>query len=116
MSKYYLTNIILLIFSLSAYSETGNVQGAKITSVYCGYFDERNMCSMEFDKAIDDRDECNTIIANRMQFKVDTEIGKSILSIALVAHSTQKSVKVYSTGLCDVYGGLSDVNYIEIIN
>ncbi len=49
-----------------------------------------------------------------MQFKVDTDIGKAILSVALSAQATQKSVNVYSTGSCTIFNGLADVNWITI--
>lgn len=67
-----------------------------------------------FGGVINNKDECHTINANRMQFKGNGEMGSSLLSIALAAQLTRKKVNIYSTGLCDVYNGLADVKFIEI--
>jgi len=74
------------------------------------------MCSIQFDKEVVNKDACHTINANRMQFKGDSSMGSSLLSIALTAQSTQKKVDIYSTGKCTVYSGLPDVQFIEIKN
>ncbi len=102
------------LISLNAYA-VGHVIDAKIESVYCGYPSSHQMCSVTFSKPIIDKDSCHTS-SERMQFKVDTDIGKALLSIALSAHATQKNVDVYSTGSCTVYNGLADVNWITIKN
>lgn len=110
--------VLLLILSLGMSPVAfcvGHVNDVKITSVYCGYPDTYNMCSVEFDTEILERDTCHTMInAKRMQFKADTEIGKALLSIALTAHASQKNVDIYSTGKCTIYSGLSDINFIKI--
>ncbi len=112
MNKYL--GLLFLLLTFPAHS--AQVLDAKITSIYCGYPESYQMCSVAFDKAIEQRDSCNTITANRMQFSINSDTGKSLLSLGLTAYTTQKSVNVYSTGACTVYQGLSDIQYIELIN
>ena len=114
-------NRILLMISLLAFSSlsfaVSHVSNAKIKSAYCGYEGTFDMCSIEFedDVVIKTPDNCYTIPnANRMQFKSNTETGKAILSIALSALAADKNVDVYGTGKCEIYPGLSDINYIII--
>lgn len=116
MTKYTLFILTFLFLPNYAFS-VGHVIDAKITTVYCGYVGTYEMCSVTFDKPIEDLDSCHTLTnSQRMQFKPDTAIGNAILSIALTAHATQKNVNVYSTGRCDIHDGLSDVNWITIKN
>ena len=111
------SSIFALLIPSQAFSATGHVNDATITGLYCGYDGSFNMCSVLFNKTIvgADPDGCNTITANRMQFKGDTDMGKAILAVALTAYTTQKLVTIHSTGLCDVYPGLLDIRYIELL-
>lgn len=111
--KFFIPLFILLPFQVSA---VGHVKDAVIISIYCGYENVYDMCSISFDKPIVDKDLCHTNNSSRMQFKGNGTMGNSLLSMALTAHSTGKRVHVYSTGACTVYNGLADVQYIEIRN
>lgn len=91
----------------------GHVIDAKITSLYCGYVEVHQMCSITFNKPIQNKDACHTG-SERMQLKPDTEIGKAMLSIALAAQVAQKNVNVYSTGKCTIFNGFADVNWVTI--
>ncbi|MGS2717220.1 hypothetical protein ACVBE9_03535 [Eionea flava] len=107
--------VSLFLFSLQA-NAVGHVRDATISSVYCGYQDVHNMCSITFDKAIVDKDACHTINVDRMQFRGDGSMGGALLSIALAAQATQQKVHIYSTGKCTIYNGLADINFITITN
>jgi len=117
MKKFIASSIFALLIPSQAFSATvnGHVNNATITGLYCGFEGSYNMCSVLFNKTIEDADPCNTIPANRMQFRGDTNMGKAILAVALTAYTTKNLVTIHSTGLCDVYKGLSDVNYIELL-
>ncbi|TMP24660.1 hypothetical protein CWB99_21875 [Pseudoalteromonas rubra] len=111
-----------IIFALTlVVSGTANaavhVRDALIESVYCGYVDTYDMCSILFtsDTVLHEKEgSCHTLPAKRMQFKVDTPIGQSLLSLALTAYSTKARVEVYARDKCTIYPGLSDVNFITI--
>ncbi|MBQ4811518.1 hypothetical protein J8M20_09220 [Pseudoalteromonas luteoviolacea] len=94
-----------------------HVKDAQIESVYCGYVDTYDMCSILFtaDTVLHGQEgSCHTLPAKRMQFKGDTAMGKSLLSLALAAHTTKARVDVYARDKCSIYPGLSDVNFITI--
>ncbi len=102
-----------LLFPLNILAK-GYVKDTKITSIYCGYPSSFEMCSITFDKPIIAKDDCHTLAAERMQFKPDTAIGKAVLSIALSAQATQQKVDIHSTGTCNIYSGIADMNRINI--
>ena len=104
---------VTLIMSSSAYAYS-TVNSALITEIYCGYVEGREMCSVVFNKQIANGDACSTASTNRMQFKVDTDIGRSLLTLGLAAKATKATVYAASRGTCNIYNGISDLAYIEI--
>ncbi|WP_155734482.1 hypothetical protein [Pseudoalteromonas luteoviolacea] len=113
--KYMLMTLALIA---SGYANAAvHVKDAQIESIYCGYVDTYDMCSILFtsDTVLHEQEgSCHTLPSKRMQFKGDTAMGKSLLSLALAAHTTKARVDVYATGKCSIYPGLSDVNYITV--
>ncbi|MBE0388879.1 hypothetical protein PLUTE_a3622 [Pseudoalteromonas luteoviolacea DSM 6061] len=49
-----------------------------------------------------------------MHFKVNTDLGKALLALALAAQASKKNVDVFSTGQCTIAPNIVDVNWIEI--
>ena len=96
----------------------GNVSDTLIKKVYCGYVEGNNMCSIVFDKPIQNKASCannaSSTVSYRMQFQLNDEIGKALLSLALTAYTTGKSVNISSTGFCNIFSGLSDLDLIEL--
>jgi len=111
-----LSAILVLLPSIAF--GVGHVDNVKIESVYCGYAGTHDMCSVKFydSETILDKDTCHTLNAKRMQFKGNTAMGQTLLTIAMTAFSANKPVDVYSTGSCTIYAGLPDVNWITIKN
>ena len=91
----------------------GHVTDALIKTLYCGYFGAYEMCSITFDKPIEEKDSCHTN-KDRMQFKVDSDIGKALLSVALTANASGKKVEVYSRGTCTIHPKIADLDWIKI--
>ena len=111
-----LQSFLLSTFLLSAnIYAAGAVNGAKITKMYCGYYSGANMCSIYFDKAITNPPSCHGA-SQRMQIKTDNDTGKAILSLALTAFSTQKTVDIGGKGTCDIWSETEDMNVIIISN
>lgn len=109
--------VIIWMCLLSSFSfGAGHVTDAKIETLYCGYVGTYEMCSITFNKPIEDKDQCHTNATERMQFKPDTSIGQAILSVALAAQAAQKYVNVRSTGQCTIISGFPDVNWVTIKN
>ncbi|KZN58366.1 hypothetical protein JL49_20380 [Pseudoalteromonas luteoviolacea] len=107
----------LALIASGAANAVVHVKDAVIESVYCGYVDTYNMCSILFtaDTTLHGQEgSCHTLPAKRMQFKGDTPMGSSLLSLALTAHTTKARVDVYARSNCSIYPGLSDVDFITI--
>ncbi|QPB85625.1 hypothetical protein CWC22_021690 [Pseudoalteromonas rubra] len=108
--------VLCIIASCSA-NAVVHVKDAVIESVYCGYVDTYDMCSVLFtsDTVMHGLEgSCHTLPAKRMQFKGDTPMGKTLLSLALTAYTTKVKVDVYAREKCTIYPGLSDVNFITL--
>ncbi|KZN38100.1 hypothetical protein N474_01485 [Pseudoalteromonas luteoviolacea CPMOR-2] len=105
-------SLVMILFSTDAFSAS-HVYNAKITSLYCGYIGTTENCSIKFDKPILQKDACHTS-AERMHFKVNTDLGKALLALALAAQASKKNVDVFSTGQCTIAPNIVDVNWIEI--
>lgn len=108
---------LLVLIASGAANAVVHVKDAVIESVYCGYVDTYDMCSVLFtsDTVMHGQEgSCHTLAAKRMQFKGDTPMGQALLSLALTAHATKAKVDVYARENCTIYPGLSDVNFITI--
>ncbi len=105
---------IFLTLFLSTYCMAGSVTNAKISRVYCGIVSGIEMCSVYFDKSIDGPS-CQTLSPQRMQFQVNSEMGKSLLSLALMAYSTKREVYLKGKNTCDIFSGLEDLELIELL-
>ncbi len=55
---------------------------------------------------------CATHITWDFAFDVTTNLGNSILSMALVSYSTGKPVQVNGTGVCDLHGQVETLDSI----
>ena len=110
----------LCVESKSSFSSASVVYDAMVKEVYCGYFPDaspvKEMCSILLNKEVPDT--CNTgggTSKSRLQFEVKGEMDRAMLSIILIAKTTQSSVVVASKGTCDIYPSISDLAYIELI-
>jgi hypothetical protein len=108
------TFLFINIAVVSSTTLAGSVSNAKITQIYCGYYDGANMCSIYFDKALSDSPTCHTKSRKRMQIKTDDDTGKAILSLALTAYSTQNIVDAGGKNTCTVWPDTEDMNVITI--
>jgi hypothetical protein len=110
--KMFITISIGLV-SLPVFS-AGQVTSAKVPKIYCGYYNGANMCSIYFDKDITNQPACHTNNRKRMQIKADDDTGKAILSLAMMAYATQKSVTASGKGNCNVWSDTEDLNVLTI--
>lgn len=72
------------------------------------------MCSIYFDKSIVGAPACHAANRKRMQIRADDDTGKAILSLALSAHATQKSVDIGGQGTCNVHYDTEDMNVLHM--
>lgn len=115
MKKLINISVLFMAALISANSwAVGLVQNTKITQIYCGYFNDSNMCSIYFDKEIDDSPFCHKANRQRMQIKTDDETGKAILSLALTAYAMQKPVDIRGKGKCLVWHDTEDMNMLHM--
>jgi len=109
--------ILTALLAGSSLSFAGSVSDAKVTQLYCGYFSTSSVCSVVFDKDFSPEDSCITGAGysklKRMQFKLDDEIGKALLSIALTSYTTGATVNASSIGTTCT-DGFADLKYIEL--
>ena len=109
--------LILLgaLFASGLSVAAGVIKDAKIEGIYCGIFNGANMCSIYFDKSAVSSPSCAVShLKLRMQISTETNIGRSMLSLALTAHSTGKTVFASGTGTCSVWSDTEDLNSIFI--
>jgi hypothetical protein len=94
----------------------GKISNTKVTGIYCGIFDGENMCSVYFkDNATGSPSCVGASYKLRMQLNAETDIGKSMLSLALIANTANKSVYVSGTGACSIWPDTEDLNSIFIV-
>lgn len=102
---------------LAVSSMAGSIRG-KVTGVYCGYYSGANMCSIYFDKDIAGLPTCVSGVGEvrrRFQIRMDNEVAKAVLSIALTAYSTKATVEASGKGVCDIWGDTESLNVLFII-
>ena len=110
LKAFFIINIAVM----SSATLAGSVSSAKITQIYCGYYDGANMCSIYFDKAPTSSPSCHTKSRKRMQIRTDDDTGKAILSLALTAYSTQNTVYAGGKNTCAIWSDTEDMNVITI--
>jgi hypothetical protein len=93
-----------------------SIRDARITGVYCGIFNGANMCSIYFDKKSSSSPGCASEVQKmRMQLKVDTDIGRAMLSIALTAYAQGKIVWAIGTDTCTISWDTENLNQIFVL-
>ena len=112
--KLLLSLSLLLLGSIA--SHAGGVTKAKVTGVYCGYYNGTNMCSVYFDKIIVGSPSCATSSGGteqkyRFQFRLD-EVGKGILAIALSAQTQGAFVEATGINSCSIWGDTESLNVL----
>ena len=107
--------IIIALFTLSAtgYAQVHEVQGAKVTGVYCGIYGGKNMCSVYLNKELSIEETCSTY-KHRFMLSAESDIGKAMLSIALSAHAQGKEVMVRGSKACTIHHDSEDLDVIFI--
>lgn len=106
----------LLIFAIfmgfSHRSIAGSVTAGEIISIQTGFALSKIL--IEFDTTISGKPSCANDGTNRMVLNPSTEIGKSILSVALTAMTTAMPVDVIGNNDCGEVGGLETIMQITI--
>ncbi len=106
------------IFAVLAANQSlgGEIRDARVTGVYCGIYNGANMCSVYFDKKSNASNSCISEVQKmRMQLKVDTEIGRAMLAVALAANAQGKIVYANGTETCNIWTQTEDLNVIFIM-
>jgi len=105
MKKIFVSGLLLLTFISSSYADVYHVNIVKVAvrkdeSVY-----------FNTDPAPSSRPGCATN-SWHYAFKVNSDAGKGMLSLAITAHTTKALIGVQSLGTCDTYHNMEDVDYI----
>ena len=100
--KQYLLPILILLFPSSVMA-AGAADNYKVISVR---IDKTGMGIVEFNHPLSGAPAtCINGYPRHLSFNANTDPGKAIMSLALSAQATGKSVIAYGTGTCDEYGG-----------
>ncbi len=106
---------LFCLLTPSLVNAKGLIMETKVTGIYCGIYNGANMCSVYFDKESTTSPSC---VASpykfRMQLSTTTEIGRAMLSLALTANASNKTVVVQGTGACSIWPDTEDLNSIFI--
>jgi len=105
--------LLVVLIGFSTLSSAGNVSNTTVSRVYCQYHNDGGMCSVFFAAPLSAS--CQTIAANRLQFELNDEYGKGLLSIALTAYASKAKVNATGKNTCLIYPGLDDLKLIELI-
>jgi len=102
--------VLTTLIVIDAHAET-LIMDTKVTGVMCGIFGGANMCQIYFDK------QSNSTCAgptfkHRMTLDTGTSIGKSLLSVALMANASGKIVVVKGTGTCSIWPDTEDLDVL----
>ena len=107
--------ILILLFSVfpAITSASGVIMHAKVSGVYCGIYNGADMCSIYFNKESVSAPSCvSSSYKLRMQLSTKTETGRSMLSLAMTANATGKTVIALGTGTCSIWSDTEDLNSI----
>ena len=100
---------------ISGEADAGKIDNAYVTSVYCGYYNGANMCSIYFDRPVVGLASCaSTQHGSRMQIRTDDDTGKAILSVALLAYEMQKPVDVRGKNTCTIWTETEDMEMLRL--
>lgn len=111
MARIIFTAIISIFILSSAHA--GVIKDGKVTGIYCGIYGGKNMCSVYFNKESTGHPACSEY-NYRMQLSADSNIGKTMLSLALAANAQGKIVYADGTGICSIQGDTEDLNILFI--
>lgn len=114
INRVFLFRFLLISLFASNALAGGTASSTKISQIYCGYYGGANMCSIYFGAAISNAPNCHTIGRNRMQVSTEDDTGKALLSLALVAYTSEKIVDIGGKGDCTVWADTEDLNHITI--
>lgn len=107
----------IILGILAGASIASSVRG-KVTGIYCGYYSGTNMCSIYFDKDISGLPACvsgSGEMKKRFQIRMDNEVAKAVLSLALTAYTTKAVVDANGKGVCDIWGDTESLEVFFIL-